>query len=172
MRHIPLTRGLYAIVDDDDYEWLDQWKWYAHQSRYHLYARRCFKQNEGGNTKGIFMHRQILGSPENLQVDHVNGNGLDNQRVNLRVATNGENQRNQQKKDPNASSRFKGVSYYKRDGVWIAQIGSIYLGRFASEKDAATAYNEAAIEMYGGFALLNTLEGDRDEDQQSVLEGF
>jgi len=104
------------------------------------------------------MHRFIVGCAEGLQVDHIDGNGLNNLRENLRICSNNQNQYNQRPRT-NGSSRFKGVSWHKNEKVWQATIKfngrQTWLGQFNSEERAAMAYNEAARRMFGEFALLN-----------------
>lgn len=157
MKHIPLTQGKFAIVDDEDFDWLSQWKWCFNQG----YAART--QNIGtfnGKEKkiGIQMHRLILGTPNGVETDHHDGDGLNNQRDNLREATSSQNQMNRASKI-NSTSLFKGVSWSRHKKRWVAQITInkkvTYIGSFRNEVDAAKAYNEAAIIHYGEFARLN-----------------
>ena len=164
VRQIELTRGKVALVDDEDYERLAAHKWYARaKSRYGLtyYAmRRCC--NPDIHTTTVRMHRVIMDAPPGMQVDHINGNGLDNRRDNLRLATHSQNQANRRYKAPGKSSQFLGVSWRKREKQWRAQIGINgklrWLGRFDAEIDAALAYNEAALELHGEFASLNDID--------------
>ena len=154
MRQIELSQGKVSLVDDVDFEWLNQWKWYAWKSGNTFYALRTTKK---GTTFRI--HRELLGLRfgDGRQVDHVNGNGLDNRRENLRTCTSAQNQYNQ--KIRQGSSRFKGVRWSKRDKRWYARIRfngkQIHLGTFVVEVDAAKTYNKAAIKMHGKFAKLN-----------------
>ena len=157
MKTIPLTRGYTAIVDDDDYEELSQYNWQV-TGKNIKYARRCGRVSDGElQNKSIFMHRQIMKPQNDMAVDHINFNGLDNRRSNLRVCTNQENTRHSrvQKK-----RHYKGVSKLK-DGNWMAIIivngKSIYLGYFPTEEDAALAYNKKAIELFGEFACINDI---------------
>lgn len=101
------------------------------------------------------MHRVVMDCPEGMCVDHINGDGLDNRRANLRVYTNGENLRNRR---PRRGARYKGV--WKRPGydLWYAVLDRRRLGAFHSARDAAAAYNKAALEKYGPFARLNNLD--------------
>lgn len=110
----------------------------------------------------IYLHREIMQPEERDEVDHRNGNGLDNRRANLRVVAHRLNLANQRTQQRPKSSRYKGVSFYKRDGRWESSIKingrKIRLGLFAAERDAAAAYNVAALAAWGDHARLNELE--------------
>lgn len=151
MKEIPLTKGLVALVDDEDYEFLSQYKWYPLKSQNTHYA---WSKKHGR------MHHKIVSLEPGKQIDHRNGNGLDNRRANLRLCTRSQNQWNQLPRQ-GTSSRFKGVCWINRDNRWRAQIKlkdkRVYLGNYTSEIDAATAYNDAATRHYGDFACLNPL---------------
>lgn len=153
MKKIPLTHGKFAIVDDEDYEWLNQYKWCAVKIRNTYYAMRAEKGEH------IAMHREILGlvKGDGKQTDHRNHNGLDNWRCNMRVCTHSQNQHNQRKQ--NGTSKYKGVSWYKRDKKWrvCIQINErrICIGYFDNEIDAAKAYDTKAKELFGEFAYCN-----------------
>jgi len=147
---IPLTQGLYALVDGEDYLSLIQHKWHAQKDGNTYYAVRY---------RGIKMHREILRLSTGVQADHRNSNGLDNRKCNLRICTNSENNAN--RRIQCHSSRFKGVTWIKRDKKWQSQIGFngklIYLGRFDDEIKAAEAYDKAAKRLFGEFAKTNFL---------------
>ncbi len=157
---IPLTQGKYAIVDDEDCAWLSQYKWYAHRPGNSFYAVRHSKKSEGKNRRMILMHREILRCPRGKQTDHRDGNGLDNRRVNLRICSHQENLYNR-RKHKQMTSRYKGVSWHKRDKSWRAQIrdrGKVtHLGCFDNEEDAAQSYNRKATELFKDFAKLNRI---------------
>jgi hypothetical protein len=121
MKKIQLTQGKYALVDDADYSWLSDFKWHAIKSYSTFYVRR----NEslgGGQYKKIHMHSYILQPDIGLEVDHINGNGLDNRRCNLRLATRYQNMRNVIKKTGNYTSVFKGVYWHSTLSRWAAAI--------------------------------------------------
>ena len=156
MKQIPLMQGKFALVSDEDYEWLSQFKWHAHKHRNTFYAKRSFSQN--GKIKSSYMHREILNALPNEQTDHRNHNGLHNWRDNLRACTNSENQYNQRPQE-NCSSAFKGVHWDKYKYKWRSHIRKngkrYFLGYFVSETEAAKAYDTKAKELFGEFAYLN-----------------
>lgn len=167
MKEIPLTRGYVAIVDDCDYDYLMQWKWYASS---HLYAVRktSRKKSIDGRQKEIKMHRVVMElagfNIDRYKVDHKNGETLLNVRSNLRVATNSQNIASSHKPIRNKTG-FLGVSKrtdrLKGKYIYSAAIkfdGKDYkLGYFATPEEAAQAYNEAAIRFFGEFARLNII---------------
>lgn len=162
MKKIPLTQGRVTLVDDVDYEELNKQKWYAYQDRNTWYVR---SNSLPVNDKkfSVLMHRVILGLQhgDKRQCDHIDGDGLNNQRSNLRVCTNSQNQHNR-RQIVTGRSRFKGVAWHKQSKRWIAQIkcypAHIYIGSFDTEEAAAKAYNEKARELHGEYAYLNDLE--------------
>jgi HNH endonuclease len=153
---IPLTKGQHVIVNDEDYEWLGQWRWLLLKK----YAARFVTHD--GRRRVVFMHRLIMNAPDDMQVDHINHNKLDCRRSNLRLATSFENNRNRVKTTAKRSSRYKGVSFYKQTKRWGAYIRingkHTYIGYYADEQSAARAYDRKAIELYGDFACLNFSE--------------
>ena len=157
-RRIPLTRGKYAIVDPEDYYTHAGYKWHVQEGTRTLYAVRqiCLGKRK---TKAIHMHREILNAPDGIYVDHINRNGLDNRKANLRLATRRQNARNTPKTNKTTSSKYKGVSLRTRQGKWSATIfadgRNTHLGHFESQIDAAKAYDKAAKKYYGQFAVLN-----------------
>ena len=158
-KEIILTQGKVTIVDNEDYDYLMQWKWQFHNG----YARRTQHICMIGTKrikKQIALHRIVLNNPDGLQVDHINGNRLDNRKENLRVCTCAENVRNRSTPSNNTSG-FKGVFWDKRMKKWQAQISAdsktIRLGYFTSTIEAAKAYNIAATELHGQFAKINQI---------------
>lgn len=155
-KEIPLTQGKVAIVDNDVYEWASQWKWYAQKHRNTYYVRRGVWQT--GKVLSVNLHREIMNAPKGVQVDHINGDGLDNRRSNLRLATNTENSCNQSKQSNNTSG-FKGVYWHKVVKKWQVCIRKnyhlIYIGYYNTPEEAALAYDKAALEHFGEFAKTN-----------------
>lgn len=149
MKYIPLTQGQVAIVDDEDFEWLNKWRWHAALDK----RTKQFYAKRGRSTR---MHRVIMRCTAGEQGDHRNGNTLDNQRHNLRKCTQAQNKKNRRVRHDNRTG-LKGVSpHYER---WRARIGvnggRKNLGTFATPTLAARAYDEAAKAHYGEFARLN-----------------
>lgn len=160
MKQIILTQGKIALVDDEDYTVLVQYRW-------------CVKYDPSIDTwyavsrtprpehKQILMHRMVLHltNPSEF-VDHIDHNGLNNCRSNLRACCNKQNQHNR-RKVKNKTSEYKGVAWIKTHKKWRATImekgKNRFLGYFNTEKEAAKAYNEKALEMFGAFALLNKI---------------
>jgi len=166
MKRIPLTQGKFALVDDADYDYLRQWKWYAQQSHRTFYAGRNVVVRRTGNINEYkrrteWMHRAILRllPSDKQQADHRDGNGLNNQQSNLRTCSHFENKRNR-KKQLVATSKYKGVDWYRRYDRWRSSIRVnkrlIHLGYFDFEVVAAQVYNQAASKHFGEFARLNT----------------
>lgn len=155
-REIPLTRGFVTIVDEADFDWLNQWKWHHINRRYVARARAHIT----GEFVNIMMHRLIMSCPEDMFVDHINGDGFDNRRENLRICTLHQNMMNRRKNSA-TSSQYKGVYWCKKDGAWHSSIRFNhklkYLGQFESEFEAALTYNKAALEYFGEFANINII---------------
>lgn len=145
MKKIKLTQGKYALVDDEDYEYLNQWKWYFHSTGYAV--RNCYKNGH----RHIKLHRFLL-SAGKKEIDHINGNRLDNRKKNLRRVFRKQNVWNSKKWKNKTSS--KGVDFTRNK--WRARIGknwkSIHLGYFKTEKEARKAYIKAAKEFHGEYA--------------------
>jgi len=152
MKKIKLTQEKFALVDNEDFEYLNQWKWYAYRNKNTYYAARTYK-------KWIGMHRVIMHTPEELLVDHIDHNGLNNQKYNMRNCTNAQNHYNQQIR--NYTSEYKGVSWCQQQNNWRVSIkynGTAFnLGRYEIEDIAAYAYNLAAKYLFKEFANLNKI---------------
>lgn len=158
MKEIALTKGKVAIVDDEDYELLSPWQWRARTwwASRTSYAYRYVSRGDGTFQK-LLMHRAILDAPPEMQVDHIDGNGLNNTRSNLRLATHTQNQANASRRRDNQSG-FKGVRRI-RDSGWQARIcvngKQQHVGFFQTAEEAARAYDKAARDLRGQFAKLN-----------------
>ncbi len=158
VREIPLTRGKVALVDDDDFDLVSTFKWCASQDRRTWYAQSVHRVN--GRRVHVRLHRIVLGvNDRSQQVDHVNGNGLDCRRCNLRIATSAQNAMNR-KTRVDSKSGMKGVkqshgclnrwtAHIKRDGRHI------HVGSFSTPEDAARAYDQVARRLFGEFARTN-----------------
>ena len=154
---IPLTQGYEAIVDATDLHLVAGHNWTAlRRSRSRtVYAYRAVSIG-GGKQRNVLLHRVLLSAPSNKQVDHISGDGLDNRRSNLRLATNTENSRNQPVRKSNTSG-FKGADFHKAVGLWRARIRCdgnrrVHLGYFATPEEAHAAYCVAARKLHGEFA--------------------
>lgn len=161
MKRIPLTRGKYALVDDEDYERLSKHKWRANKAKNGLwYAERQYRDHSDGTKYGkqiyVSMHREVMKASKGKYIDHIDHNGLNNQKSNLRFCTQTQNCWNQRSK-----KKYKGV--YRADikkGVkWTVNIQangvSHYLGCFTCQKTAAKEYDKLAKILHGEFAQLN-----------------
>lgn len=148
--------GLVTQVDDDDFEFLNKFRWYAGRNHAgNIYAERQEYLRPG--FRKIKMHRLITDAPKGMVVDHINGNGLDNRRENLRVCTLAENSQNRARiRKKSSDSKYKGVSFVSYYGARIKVDGKmINLGHFKTPEEAARAYDEAAKKYFGQFANLN-----------------
>lgn len=163
MKIIPLTQGQSVLVDDWNYDHLMQWKWFAQKMKNSYYAERHVYQN--GKQKVVAMHREIMNTPPELEVDHIDHNGLNCLEENMRNCTHNDNNRN---KTPWGKSKYLGVSYsspkfggtvhkYIFASIDINQKKK-HLGYFKTEESAAHAYDEAAKIVHGKFANLNFKE--------------
>lgn len=148
--------GKVAIVDDEDYELLSSRKWWANADGYAI-----ARAGSGRKSPSILMHRLLLNPPRHLQIDHINGNRLDNRRCNLRLCNTAQNNQNMRPGARKGSSQFKGVHWCNERHKWCATIKGANrrynLGRFDNEEDAARAYDCKAAELFGEFAKFNLL---------------
>lgn len=160
MKYINLTQGYKTIVDDEDYEWLSKYKWYARK----IHTMNSFtavrnKTVEGKQTN-VVMYREIMNAPSGTIVDHINHDTLDNRRSNLRVCDMYQSSRNR-RVAANNSTGYKGVGYHKATKKYRARIQAggkkIDIGYYKDPKDAARAYNERAKVLHGEYAYLNKI---------------
>lgn len=150
-KSIPLSQGKITLVDDEDYEYLNQWKWTYTEG----YAFRMARI--GSKRKHTKMHRVIMNTPGDMQTDHINGNGLDNRRANLRICTATENKRYSLRRSDNTSGH-KGVTWHVGHQKWQARITvdqeRIHLGYFTAIEEAVKFYKVAAEAYHGDFAPI------------------
>jgi len=149
---------LVALVDSEDYNRVSSRSWRLTVNHTgNLYVVSDVRHTD--HIEKILLHREILRTYDDSMVDHVDGNGLDNRKYNLRVATNQQNVANSHKWRKQTSSRYKGVFWDHSRGLWRAGImfnrKKIYLGRYLREEEAAQAYDNRAVDLFGEFARLN-----------------
>lgn len=148
--HGKYGEGKFALVDDEDYEWIMQWDWYVTVAGYVVRNKRA---------KTFYLHREIACPNKYKEIDHVNRNKLDNRKSNLRECSSSQNKMNRPSK-----GRFdvKGIHWDSKRGKYSARLfykgKNLFLGRYSTKRDAAQAYNQAAKKYYGEFAYLNNLE--------------
>jgi len=156
---ISLSQGKIALIDKEDLEKIAQYKWYALKRGNICYAIAHIRISPHKRTT-LYMHRLIAQVLPNQDIDHINCNGLDNRRINLRIATQQENNFNMRPR--NGTSSYKGVHWHSQSRHWRSQITlngrHISLGLFKNEIDAAQAYNAAAKHLFGDFAHLNQIK--------------
>lgn len=156
MKEIQLNRGRVALVDDDDYEKLVKFRWITTSGGYVVTSKSVCNR-----TVNTLMHRMIMGCSrgDGLIIDHKDKNPLNNQKSNLRLCNKSQNAANANKRE--SASKYIGVTWVKREKIWVAQITknyqNYYLGRYKNEEDAGLAYNKKAIELHGEFANLNKI---------------
>lgn len=166
MKEIVLTRGQVALVDDEDFDRISAFRWNAAWWRgsdsFYAQSNEYVVRNGRKTQRTIIMHRYILGAPRGVHVDHVNHNTLDNRRCNIRLCTPAQNNINHGLQHNNTSG-FKGVKWSNACSKWVASVqlhrSRKHLGAFESPIEAAIAYDAAARELHGEFALTNEAMG-------------
>ncbi len=160
MSEVILTHGYKAIVDDIDIVKIKDYTWRIYSNWKVKYAVTNGYVN--GKRTTIRMHRLVVNAKPNEKIDHINGNGLDNRKINLRRCTSSQNMGNISKRL--GSSKYKGVCWGKKENKWRAKISyagrQYHLGFYMSEKEAALAYNKKAKELFKEFARINIFDGD------------
>ena len=160
-KKIPLTKGKSAIVDNNDYDILAKYSWYSNESSTTPYAYRSRWISGENRSVEIPMHHVVMNCVgRGEEVDHINGNGLDNRKENLRFVTRAQNNWNQKPRNC-TSSRYKGVSWNKRREYWESYIQvnnrKHHLGSYQNEEMAALAYDLSALCMRGEYARVNNV---------------
>ena len=158
MKVLKLTQSKIAKIDDCDYVKVKEHTWFAHKSK-----KKSIKDNWyagtnihiDGKYKTVHLHTLIMKTPKGYDVDHIDGDGLNNQRSNLRICTRSENLRNQRKSK--GASKYKGVSFFKTTNKWRVQLKGKHIGLYNTEKEAAKVYNDVAIHLFGKFARINLI---------------
>ena len=160
---ITLPCGRDLLIDAEDEAFVRSHKWRS-QLPTRSYTRYAARHKPGASGE-IFLHRELLNAPDGMMVDHLNGDGLDCRRSNIRLATASENACNR-RRPSDATNPYRGVRQNGPHGRWVARIGihgtKHYLGSFATPEEAARAYDAKALELHGEFARLNFPEGDGD----------
>jgi hypothetical protein len=165
VKEIPLKDRGMILVDDEDYPWVSRFVWQPQPGSTTYYAVRLYHVGRGATRRGVplLLHRLLLPCEPGCEIDHIDGNGLNNQKKNLRLVSTSQNQMNRSAGLRNNSSRYKGVSFNRKNGTWHAYIKAAgkrrHLGYFADEREAAFAYNKAAVELFGEYARPNVIEG-------------
>lgn len=160
MKEIKLTKGYTALVDDEDFDELSKYKWQAQIRPRAIYVQRGYWDSKQKKQIIVFIHRQIMRCPKGLVVDHINHNGLDNRKENLRICTLSQNRQNTRKTKPNKYG-YKGICFIKKNKTkpYQAQLhyGNkiISLGAYSTPEEAACAYDKKARELFGEYAYLN-----------------
>jgi hypothetical protein len=160
MKEIQLTQGKVALVDDEDFEYLNQFRWFSNNMNGKFYVGRYITVSKYKQIR-ISMHRFIMKPEKGMVIDHLDRNPLNNQKNNLRICTHSDNMRNCKISIKNTSG-YKGVSFVKKNNTYKSAIKfnkrTIYLGYYIDPIDAARAYNTAAIKYFGEFAHLNKID--------------
>lgn len=160
-----ITNG-FVLIDIEDLELINKYTWHVNYNKAgNCYARTTIRVE--GKQKKVFMHRLITGAKQGFDIDHINRNGLDNRKINLRLVTRSQNAMNSVS-NKNTSSKYKGVTWKNNNNKWevaITKLGQrYYLGLYQDEIQAAKVYDLKAKELFGKYALLNFPESeDKDE---------
>lgn len=149
MKTIPLSKGYSAIVDDEDFELVNQWKWTALDHGARIYAHRKIYGPKKKRTC-VYLHRFLMNPPEGMEVDHADGNTLDNTRNNLRVCTVAQNRAN--RTPAKNKSGVTGVYYVERLKKWVVQVRNAHVGTFGTLEAASLARKLAEVAAFGEFA--------------------
>lgn len=155
LAYVPLTKGLEAVIDASDVDLVGAFKWFARikKDATSYAVRRAIGSD--GQTFDVYMHRVIAQTPAEFDTDHIDGNGLNNRRSNLRYATKSQNMHNARKRKDNTSG-FKGVCWHKSSGKWMARIRlggkQHHIGSFSTVQAAHEAYSQMASRLHGEFA--------------------
>lgn len=156
-RSVLISKDIFTLVDDDIFDWLNQWRW--HITNGYIIRKQYGKRGENKKPENIYIHRLIMGTPNGYVTDHINGNKLDNQRDNLRIGTQSQNMMNRGKQKNNTSG-YKGVHWNKQHQKWQAVVKfdgkQKHLGYFDNAFLASLAYIKGAKELYGEFSGLIT----------------
>ena len=152
LREIELTKGYMALVDNSDYERVTVHNWCAFETGINIKRVYGVRKMGGNNRLNIFLHRFIMNAPEDMQVDHIDHNGLNCQKYNLRLASCVQNGANSRK--PIGISGYRGVEPYP-NGRWRARAQEKHIGVFDAPEEAAAAYDRYALAIWGEFAMLN-----------------
>jgi hypothetical protein len=167
MKEISLTKGCVALVDDQDFDFLNQFSWFVRSPQHAPQLKYAVRMVTVSPAKGgkkskrrlVSMHQMILKTPSKIRIDHRDTNGLNNQRHNIRIASASQNTANSRKHKDARHSKFKGVCWHIRRHCWTATIRVsgklINLGRFSKELEAAECYDRAAKKFFGSFARPN-----------------
>lgn len=154
-----LLKGKSILLDNEDYPIVNSFKWYLRQGPHTFYARGYLYRKNGKSIR-VYMHRLIMNVNKGQEIDHIDGNGLNNQKSNLRICSHAQNAWNQ-KPCKNKTSIYKGVYWHKQSLKWRARIRPskkhLSLGLFNNEMEAALAYDRKAKEIFGKFARVNLI---------------
>lgn len=160
---IALTQGQVATIDAEDFEMISQYKWCANKRKHRWYAVGYVRGSSKTKAKLVYMHRLIAKAETGYDVDHIDGNGLNNTKSNLRSATRSQNMQNERNLR-GGTSIYKGVYFNAKRNRWIVEMKietkKKHIGQFKTELEAARAYNLNALKHYGEFARLNLFEGE------------